>query len=165
MHTTNLSKENNAGVFMEEGITQLLSVSTLDSAQVSSTLQEYVVVTLSPLVALKEGKVLCAPLAQYSEEGVPTVAILHLSAVCDFVTVLVTSVWLKVQKYTTSAMCGDNKCVLVVYRAGAMYCDVRYRCVIQLYTHTIGIGSYVLYWEGWEQIYIYIQHNRRTIIL
>ena len=46
---------------------------------------------------------------------------------------LVTSVWLKVQKYTTSAMCGDNKCVLVVYRAGAMYCDVRYRCVI----HTI----------------------------
>ena len=101
------------------------------------TLQEYVVVTLSPLVALKEGKALCAPLAQYSEEGVPTVAILHLSAVCDFVTVLVTSVWLKVQKYTTSAMCGDNKCVLVVYRAGAMYCDVRYRCVIhtiQLYT-------------------------------
>ena len=97
------------------------------------------VVTLSPLVALKEGKALCAPLAQYSEEGVPTVAILHLSAVCDFVTVLVTSVWLKVQKYTTSAMCGDNKCVLAVYRAGAMYCDVRYRCVIQLYTHTIGI--------------------------
>ena len=88
-----LSKENNAGVIMEEeGITQLLSVSTLDSAQVSSTLQEYVVVTLSPLVALKEGKALCAPLAQYSEEGVPTVAILHLSAVCDFVTVLVTSV-------------------------------------------------------------------------
>ena len=37
MHTTNLSKENNAGVIMEEeGITQLLSVSTLDSVQVSS---------------------------------------------------------------------------------------------------------------------------------
>ena len=31
-----LSKVNNAGVFMEEGGTQLLSVSTLDSAQVIS---------------------------------------------------------------------------------------------------------------------------------
>ena len=31
-----LSKENNAGVFMEEGNTQLPSVSTLDSAQVTS---------------------------------------------------------------------------------------------------------------------------------
>ena len=77
---------------------------------------------------------------------------------------LVTSVWLKVQKYTTSAMCGDNKCVLAVYRAGAMYCDVRYRCVIQLYTHTIGIGNYVLSARGGNR-FISIQHNRRTIIL
>ena len=36
MLTANLSKENNAGVFMEEGNTQLPSVSTLDSAQVTS---------------------------------------------------------------------------------------------------------------------------------
>ena len=36
MHTASLSKENNAGVIMEEWNTQLLSVPTLDSAQVTS---------------------------------------------------------------------------------------------------------------------------------
>ena len=41
------------------------------------TLHEYVVVTLSPLVALKEGKALCVPVAQYSEEGLPTVQLDH----------------------------------------------------------------------------------------
>ena len=41
------------------------------------TLQEYVVVTLSPLVALKEAKALCVPVAQYSEEGLPTVQLDH----------------------------------------------------------------------------------------
>ena len=35
------------------------------------------VVTLSPLVALKEAKALCVPVAQYSEEGLPTVQLDH----------------------------------------------------------------------------------------
>ena len=35
------------------------------------------VVTLSPLVALKEAKALCVPVAQYSEEGLPTVQLNH----------------------------------------------------------------------------------------
>ena len=40
------------------------------------------VVTLSPLVALKEAKALCVPVAQYSEEGLPTVQ-LDYTAVTD----------------------------------------------------------------------------------
>ena len=57
-----------------------------------------------------------------------------------------------------------------MYRAGAMYCGDRYRCVphtlcvIQLYTHTIGIGNYVLSARGGNR-FISIQHNRRIIIL